>query len=258
MSEWCVYTDEVGRQMTRNESEAARIAQNYDDGAEVRIEYLSNSGNNECERVGVVDSDAIEGRETPETCTDVLIDETREGLKHVVRVNHETDTAIVLDESAKAYDHYSGHHASIEVVAGTDDTDDDTDDDADEFEWADADDLRESAVDPVDALDDTEPEPAPVDETRTAVLTASIEALGGFSPDATGCGRYNRSKLYDEGFFAAMNVLRDVPLDERPDEITREVDRACSLVRSEGREAALDDLVARLFGRTAAEVTVDA
>lgn len=71
------------------------------------------------------------------------------------------------------------------------------------------------------------------EELLTDALEAAADAIESHGFDSTGSMRYNRRRRYDAGFDAAMNVLRGVPVDERPEGIVSEIDERVAAVTKE-------------------------
>jgi len=91
------------------------------------------------------------------------------------------------------------------------------------------------------------------DEIRADVLRAARDALKNYSGDATTSARYDKRKGAERAFDAAMDALRPVPVDVRPDGLVECVDQLTSLARHESRskaEEALTDAVAECLTRS--------
>lgn len=88
---------------------------------------------------------------------------------------------------------------------------------------------------------------ASTEEIEGRVFHTAAQALANHTHDSTGSASYNRRRAYDVAFDAAMDVLREVPVEERPEDLVSEVDAVCALIRE--RDHSRDDVEAALRER---------
>lgn len=70
-------------------------------------------------------------------------------------------------------------------------------------------------------------------EMRAEVFEAAADGLAEFSGSLVTCEEYENWKAYDAAFEAATEAIKNLPVDEVPEDLAKEVDELCSLVNTE-------------------------